>query len=71
MATATSQGEEDRVASFMEVIDPSDQLRHLHSLDIQVEYETLLAATRQCPAQSFVAPVFCVVTAAMRCRPAV
>ena len=29
----------------MQVVDPSDQLRRLHSLGLQVEYETLLAAT--------------------------
>src|ERR1700678_1431950 len=33
--------------SFMQVVDPSDELRRLHSLDLQVEYQTLLAATRQ------------------------
>ena len=33
--------------SFMQIVDPSDQLRRLHTLDIQVEYETLLAASRQ------------------------
>src|ERR1700676_1076295 len=32
--------------SLMQVVDPSDQLRRLHALEIQVEYETL-AATRQ------------------------
>jgi hypothetical protein len=31
----------------MQVVDPTDQLRCLHTLDIQVEYETLLAAPRQ------------------------
>ena len=33
--------------SLMQVVDPSDQLRRLHALDIQVEYETVLAAARQ------------------------
>jgi len=31
----------------MQVVDPSDQLRRLHALDLEVEYQTLLAATRQ------------------------
>jgi hypothetical protein len=30
----------------MQVVDPSDQFGRLHALDIQVEYETLLAACR-------------------------
>src|SRR5580698_3975745 len=33
--------------SFMQVVDPSDQLRCLHALDIQVVYESGLTAARQ------------------------
>jgi hypothetical protein len=31
----------------MQVVDPSDQLGRLHALDLEVEYETILAATRE------------------------
>jgi hypothetical protein len=31
----------------MQVVDPSDELGRFHALDLEVEYQTLLAATRQ------------------------
>jgi hypothetical protein len=31
----------------MQVVDPSDELGRFHALDLEVEYQALLAATRQ------------------------
>jgi len=47
MATQILLTIEFAVVSFVQVVDPSDELRRFHALDLEVEYEALLAATRQ------------------------
>jgi hypothetical protein len=47
LATSSAFISSLRYFIYMQVVDPSDQLRRLRALDVQVEYETFLPAALQ------------------------